>query len=49
MRTVGFSSTMQASVELANCEVKSARRGDKFEVMLKNGTKVKKSPKKFNT
>ena len=32
-------------VELANCEVKPARQGEGYEVMLKSSTQIKQSPK----
>ena len=58
MRFVGFSSRLQAfldtyqnekqPVELDDCEIKNARNGHKFEVMLKNATKVNKSRRKFD-
>ena len=35
-------------VELVNCEVKSSRSGDGYELMLKSGTGIKESPKKIN-
>ena len=35
-------------VELANCEVKSSRLGDGYELMLKSATGIKESPKKMN-
>ena len=35
-------------VELTNCEVKSSRQGEGYEVMLKNSTQIKQSPKKLD-
>ncbi len=35
-------------VELANCEVKSSRFGDGYELMLKSGTGIAQSPKKLD-
>lgn len=35
-------------VELANCEVKPARQGEGYEVMLKSSSQIKPSLKKFN-
>ena len=35
------------AVELINCEVKSSRHGEGYEVMLKSGTQIK-SPKKMD-
>ena len=35
-------------VDLANCEVKPARQGEGYEVMLKSSTLIKQSPKKLN-
>ena len=58
MRFVGFSRRLQGElecfrssrdvVELKDCGIKTARRGEKFEVMLKSGTKVLKSPEKVD-
>ena len=36
-------------VELINCEVKSSKYGEGYEVMLKGGTHIKESPKKAST
>ena len=53
MRFVGFSSRLQCemeqyhskneTVQLKECQIKQARRGDKFEVILKSDSGVKKS------
>ena len=59
MRFVGFSSRLQDElegyrskkdvVELRDCEVKTARRGvEKFKLMLKSDTRIKKSPEKVD-
>ena len=56
IRVVGFDTQQQRKlnnyhqknipVELINCEVKSSRYGEGYEVMLKGGTHIKESPKK---
>ena len=58
IRLIGFNSSQQKTmkqlmenkeaVQLQDCEIKQARRGDKMEVMLKGSTQVLKSPKKFD-
>ena len=56
IRVVGFDTQQQRKlnnyhqknipVELINCEVKSSRYGEGYEVMLKGGTHIKESTKK---
>lgn len=56
-RMVGFSSLQQKSldgflgkretIQLTDCEIKKARRGDEMEVLLKSTTKITKSSKEF--
>ncbi len=58
IRFVGFDAHQQRKldeyhqrnvpVELANCEVKSSRFGDGYELLLKSATGIKESPKKMN-
>ena len=58
IRVVGFDAHQQrklqeyhqknVAAELENCEVKSSRYGDGYELMLKSGTGIKESPKKIN-
>ena len=58
IRVVGFDAHQQrklqeyhqnnVAVELDNCEVKSSTYGDGYEVMLKNSTAIKESPKKID-
>ena len=58
IRMVGFSKKLHSQlegyqsskqpIEVKDCEVKAARRGDKFESILKNDTKLQTSPKKFD-
>ena len=36
------------AVALENCEVKPARQGEGYEVMLKTSTLIKQSPKKLH-
>ena len=36
------------AVEISNCEVKIARQGDGYEVMLKRTTTIKESPRKMD-
>ena len=58
IRLVGFQGMQQRKlddyhqknipVELANCEVKPARQGEGYEVMLKSSTVIKQSPKKLD-
>ena len=58
IRVVGFDAQQQRKlnnyhqknipVELINCEVKSSRYGEGYEVMLKGGTHIKESPKKMD-
>ena len=55
---VGFQGTQQRklneyhqkniAVALENCEVKPARQGEGYEVMLKTSTLIKQSPKKLH-
>ena len=35
-------------VQLANCEIKRARQGEGYELMLKSSTKINQSPKKLD-
>ena len=56
IRLVGFDAQQQRKlneyhqnnlpVQLVNCEVKPSRQGEGYELMLKNGTQIKQSPKK---
>ena len=58
IRLVGFQRIQQRklneyhkkkiAVELENCEVKPARQGEGYEVMLKSSTLIKQSPKKLD-
>ena len=58
IRLVGFQGMQQRKlndyhqknipVELENCEVKPARQGEGYEVMLKSSTLIKQSPKKLD-
>lgn len=59
MRLVGFKKSQQKQmkqmmeskepIHIDDCQIKCAKRGNKLEILLKNATKIKKSPKKFNT
>ena len=58
IRVVGFETFQQkklcelfeqkATVKLVNCEVKQARSGDGFEILLKRYTEIKESPNKLD-
>ena len=43
-----MTTTKKLPVQLVNCEVKYARQGEGYKVMLKSGTQIKESPKKMN-
>ena len=55
MRNVGFSATKQEAlaihkgkaISLDRCELKKSRYGDDIEILVTNGCKVQKSPKKI--
>lgn len=57
LRVVGFNPGQQKTIkqfmdtketlQLTDCEVKQARRGNSMEILLKGNTEIKESPKKF--
>ena len=57
MRLVGFNPSQQkvmkefmdakSPIQLSDCQLKEARRGNQMEVLLKGSTKLNASPRKF--
>ena len=45
-RTMGDYMDKKEAIQLSDCEIKKARRGEKMEVVLKGSTTISGSPKK---